>query len=403
MRASFSRFGSDRRGSVAIMFGLVAVVLAGAVGVALDYSRAANVQTSLQRALDGVALLAAKNNEQMGAAPMTDAAATEFVRENFPTARIESMQVRLTFLSDRVRADGSAVVPTTVSNVLGLRQVPVSGVSEALFGDTKAEIVLVLDNTGSMRDSGKLDTLKGAANTFLDRMQASITGPGALRIGIVPFGDVVNLGALKDSSWVDPNQTSAWRTNPATAGCIWDREQPYDANDATPSAALPGTMFGADPNASRSCDRTPIQPLTSDFALLRSTINAMTASGTTNLTIGLVWGLHMLTPSEPLTGALPSTTRSLTKYVILFTDGQNTRNRFTNDPTAIDGRTRAVCDQLRSQGVQVYTGRIIDGNESLLQNCATSPTMYYPVDTVDQLKPVFDRIYASIMGTRIAR
>ena len=44
-------------------------------------------------------------------------------------------------------------------------------------------------------------------------------------------------------------------------------------------------------------------PLTSDWTALEAMVDAMTPSGMTNVTIGMVWGWHALTQSEPFTQA----------------------------------------------------------------------------------------------------
>ena len=403
MSSIVRRFGRDARGSVALMFAFAAMVLIGAVGMALDYSRAASIQTNLQRAVDGAALLAAKNNEQMSGSNLSSAAATEFLRKTFASDKITDLSVNITFLSDRVRVDATAGVPTTLMNVLGVRSMPVASRSEALFGDTKVEIVLVLDNTGSMNQANKLPTLKTAAHNFLNKMQSSASGSNAIRIGIVPFETDVNLGTLKTSWWVDPAQTSPWTTNPATSGCIWDRDQPNDVRDTPPSSGNPKTTFGADASRTTPCIVAPIVPLTTDFTALHSTIDAMAASGTTNLTIGLVWGYHLLSPAEPVTNALSFGAKGLTKYIILMTDGENTKSRNHGSVAAMDARTRQVCDAIKGDGIVVFTARIIEGNASLLRDCASNANNYYDVQNVEQLNPVFDSIYTSITGTRIAR
>ncbi|MDB5512686.1 MAG: von Willebrand factor type domain protein [Enterovirga sp.] len=403
MAPTLRSFPDDTRGNIAVMFALAAFVLFGLVGAAVDYSRAAGTKTNLQRAVDGAALLAAKNSEQLQAQGMTDEAARDYVRKTFSTERISDMQVKITWMEDRVRVEATANVPTTLANIVGIRAVPVAGTSEALFGDSKVEIALVLDNTGSMNQSNKLTTLKSAAKSFLDKMQKSTGGLDSLRIGIVPFETDVNLGSYKTAWWVDPAQTAQWTANPATSGCIWDREQPNDVKDTLPSTGVPSTMFGADATRNSACNLAPIVPLTGDFSALRASINGMNAVGTTNLTIGLVWGYHLLSPSEPISNALPFGTKNLTKYLILMTDGENTKSRGTSDVAAMDARTRQACDSVKAAGITLFTARIINGNASLLQDCASNPTMYYDVQDVAQLEPVFTSIYATITGSRIAR
>ncbi len=394
-------FARNRQGSVAVMFGFVALVLIGVVGAAFDYSRLALVQTSLQRAVDGAVLIVARNRSLLDGYSMSDAIAAQYIKGTFDLDQLTDLKITMSVTDDRVRLEASGQVKMTLSSVLGFQTMPVRGTAEALFGDTKVEIALVLDNTGSMAEQGKLDTLKAASKRFLRKMQSGTGGPDSVKIAIVPFDTDVNLGGMKSAAWVDPASRSAWASDPAKAGCIWDREQPYDVSDTPPTGGL--TAFSADTARSGSCSLAPILPLTTDFTALNASIDGMVASGNTNTTIGLAWGLHVLTPGEPVTNGAPFATKGLTKYIIFMTDGDNTQNRQTKNQVEIDTRTRRVCETIRDAKIQVFTAKIIKGNANLLRECATSPDMFYEVLDVAQLDPVFEKIYALIVGTRISR
>ena len=352
--------------------------------------------------------MAAGNRDQFASYTISDAAATEYVRTTFNADRTQDLNVHMTFLNDRVQVNATASVPTTIANVLGFRTMPIGANAEAIY-DSKFEIALVLDNTGSMAQSNKLATLKGAAHKFLSLMQSAATKPDSIKLAIVPFDTDVNLGGLSSSSWVDKTQISQWSTYPSTAGCIWDRQQPYDADDTTPSS-VNNSLFSADASRTSPCSIGPILPLTTDYTALNASIDAMNAAGNTNITIGLVWGFHVLTPTDPITNAAALGAKGTAKYVILMTDGANTQNRFSKDSATINDRTRAVCSNLRSAGIKVFTsaigvnpGDITSDAAILLQNCATDPSMAYQITDVSQFDPVFQSIYRAIIGTRIAR
>lgn len=127
--------------------------------------------------------------------------------------------------------------------------------------------------------------------------------------------------------------------------------------------------------------------------------------GATNVTIGAVWGMATLSPSEPFTQAKPASTPRLKKYMILLTDGQNTRSRFAGNGRTwnsnIDLRTAKACENAKAAGITVYTIRVMDGNTTMLRNCATSKDMYYEVDNASQLGPVFKAIAAEISQVRL--
>jgi Flp pilus assembly protein TadG len=401
LRTLLLRFSRDPRGSVAMMFGLLVLLLVGLAGVAFDYSRMALVQTNLQRAVDAAVLLVARNRDIIGPQGMPDALASSYMRRTFDLEQLQNVSVKVTLVEDRVRLDARGEIKMTLSAILGVSSRPVSSTAEALYSDSKIELVLVLDNTGSMGQQNKLGTLKAAAQRFLSKMQASTAQPDAVKIGIVPFDTDVNLGALKTSSWVDAAASAFWASNPSLSGCIWDREQPHDVSDTPPTG--PTTYFSADTSRSQECDLAPIMPLTQDFSALRSAVGGMVASGNTNTTIGLVWGYHLLTRSEPITNAAADSTRNVAKYIVFMTDGDNTQNRWSRGQTEIDARTRQLCANIKAARIQIFTARIIEGNSTLLRECASADDMYYDVQDVSQIDPVFTKIHTLITGMRIAR
>ena len=173
-------------------------------------------------------------------------------------------------------------------------------------------------------------------------------------------------------------------------GCVMDRDQSYDVLDTAATTTIKSTLF---PTIQANNCPTSILPLTSVKAhhgTLVSKIEAMNPTGTTNVTIGLAWGWHALTPNSPLTeGAAPNP--DIDKVIILLTDGENTENRWTTNAADIDARTRLVCANVKAAGIKLYTVRVIDGNASLLQQCATSSDMYFNVQNASQLNGVFAR------------
>ena len=71
----------------------------------------------------------------------------------------------------------------------------VSASSETLWGIKKLELALVLDNTGSMASNGKLAALKTASHNLLNTLQAAAKQPGDVKVAIIPFDRMVNIGA----------------------------------------------------------------------------------------------------------------------------------------------------------------------------------------------------------------
>jgi len=180
-----------------------------------------------------------------------------------------------------------------------------------------------------------------------------------------------------------------------------------------------GSTITIGPN--RACP-TPIVPLTDDFDGLRTAAAQMSewnGSGT-NVSEGLAWGMRVLSPQAPYTDATPWKTSGVSKVVMLLTDGENVVYGASGQPTKsdytsyghlagarfgsdnqtaaarnVDGWTKDVCTQLKSQGVQVYTMVLqadTAANRALYSACASDPSDYYAVNDPTKLPNVFQTI-----------
>lgn len=165
------------------------------------------------------------------------------------------------------------------------------------------------------------------------------------------------------------------------AGCVEARPSPYNVDDTTPSTATPATLFvpmfapdetdnrngwygakgnywsdgtsGTDlqrqkympkyytpaPNGTGaatgedgpngSCTTAAITPLTdvsvaAGKTAIKGAIDAMVASGATNVPEGMAWGWRTISHAEPFTEGRAETEKGNDKVVIVLTDGANT-------------------------------------------------------------------------------
>jgi Mg-chelatase subunit ChlD len=141
--------------------------------------------------------------------------------------------------------------------------------------------------------------------------------------------------------------------------------------------------------------------LSTDWATLHSTVNAMAPAGNTIVPSGMAWAWQTLSPVAPMNA--PDPAPDLDKVIVLLTDGQNTQNRFTSSTSSIDSRTEKACTNAKADNIKVYTVRVIDGNADLLRGCATKPDMFYDVDEATQLNSVFASIAQNLANLRIAK
>jgi hypothetical protein len=201
-------------------------------------------------------------------------------------------------------------------------------------------------------------------------------------------------------TWV-PNARSTWD------GCVRDREQSNDVSDVTPTSTA-STKFQPFQNFYCPPSTLPLKDVfnSGDWTALNSKVDELDSLGATNVTIGLAWGWHAVTSSEPLTQAT-APTGVLDKVVILMTDGDNTINRWNGNGSApcsnCDTRTALACENIKAGGVKVYTVRMMEGNASLLEACATSKSMYYNVEQASELNAVFTDIAQKLATLRIAK
>lgn len=446
----FKRFWSGRdgrKGNVAVLFALSLIPIVGATGAAVDYSLANASRTSMQKALDATALALAK------LMPLTQAQLNTQGWQIFQ-ANLGNIAVQLgeSNLQITTPSTGKLVLNVTgqyqpaITGVIGVNNFPVGAHAEVTWGIKKLELALALDNTGSMNSSNKMTELKKAAKNLIDTLQLAAKNPGDVKISIVPFHIQTKVGTASvnanwlrwdiweaengscnksgssyntqssceaakvctrsqytsrnscqnnGGSWVDATWTPANRNT--WTGCVEDRDQNHDALDTLPTTTA--TKF---PAIQCTYSLTEITPLNYNWTDLKTRIDAMQPSGNTNVTIGLAWAWHSLTPSVPLTeAAVPS--QDLSKFIILMTDGDNTQNRWSSSQNSINPRTALACTNAKAAGIRIYTIRVIDGNADLLRNCASDPSMYYDVQSASDLTSVFNAIGGQLANLHLSQ
>lgn len=408
VRGKLREFRQARTGNVAIIFGLSAIPLVGLMGVAIDYSRANSARAAMQAALDATGLTLSKEAQSLSKAQL-DEKAFKYFLANFNRPDVTDIKITPTFtdLNDgryQLRVAGTAKVPVTILDVLpgAPSKMDIGTDTEVIWGYKKLELALALDNTGSMASSNKMGELKKAVTSLLDTLKKAAKKPDDIKIAIIPFDTGVRVDQTYNSraEWVTfdyygNNNEESWK------GCIMDRDQSNDVSDTPPEVGKPKTLYPAVP-CTGTGSLAKILPLTNDWNALQARVDQMTPNGNTNVTIGLTWAWHALTTNLPLKEASAPKT-DLDKVIILLTDGENTRNRWTGNQSQIDNRTKTACTNVKAAGIKLYTIRVIDGNASLLRNCATETSMYYDVQSASQLNMVFTTIANSLASLRLSQ
>ena len=211
LRRALRDFSVARSGNVAIIFSLATLPMVGFVGAAIDYSRANAVKAAIQTALDSTALMLSKE-AATDTSTQLQTNATKYFNANFSSVGIKASSVTVTPVyststPSQITVNGTVNVPTTFVGILGVKTITLNETSTTAWGSTRLRVALVLDNTGSMADSGKLTALKSATGTLLDQLSSAANTNGDVYVSIVPFVKDVNVGACGSScatdTWLD--------------------------------------------------------------------------------------------------------------------------------------------------------------------------------------------------------
>ena len=282
------RFHTDERGVFAVIFGLMAIVLIAMAGAVVDYTSIEQARTRAQTALDAAAL--GLQPDVFDTPTPTDQSfidkaqllLEERLGDNSITPIVEDAEINVR--DGTLELTASINVPTAFVALIGIAHVRAHLVSEATRKRLNLEVVMVLDNSGSMSSSSRMVKLKEAAISATKIMFDDEETQPNVFVGIVPFTQFVNVGtANKTASWMsqtgassfshlnfdnddnedtefkvdddnDPSTAAVWATvdrwalfdaanNESWSGCVEARFTPYDTDDTEPDDATPDTMF----------------------------------------------------------------------------------------------------------------------------------------------------------------
>lgn len=202
-RSLARRVAGDKRGNVAMLFGLSLPVLILMTFGGIDIHRLSTVKVNLQDALDAATLAAARSpytaDEDLRRVGL---AALKANLQAYSNVTLEEDQTTFTLSDDDVViADARVQVKTLVANIFlppyGQMMddyLPVGGHSEVDRSSRNIEVALVLDVTGSMAGQRIID-LKAAATELVDIIVQPIQTPYYSKLALVPYSMAVNVGS----------------------------------------------------------------------------------------------------------------------------------------------------------------------------------------------------------------
>lgn len=428
----------DRRGVAAVFLAVSLVPVIGGVGLAIDSALGYLVKTRMGKSLDAAGLAAGRIALDGNA----EAVARAYFDANFgPGGRsveLTDFDFELDPTLHFVTLTAQATTPTFFMRIFGRDEMTVSARTVIQRETTGMELALVLDNTGSMQDDDKFETMQDAALDLVDILYGKDDEIENLWVSVVPFVTTVNIGTankgwIKTSDRVYTNPTS-WGTPNSWKGCVLARATPLDTDDTPPSGSKFSSFRWASPPSGSSRNYTcpsAILPLSPSRTKVDAALKAMSAApkaGGTATNYGLVWGWRTLSPrwrgqwsGAPAALPLDYDTPQMEKVAVVLTDGENqlvydhyTSYGFPSDlgykKTAdstdmLNARMTTVCDSMKAKKIRVFTILFGKGHDKkakdLLKSCATSEAMYYEAVTNADLEKAFKAIGGQLANLRI--
>lgn len=452
MKKPMQKLANSNSGSVMVTVAFAMFAMVGATGLAVDIGRAQLAQSKLSSSLDAAGLAA-------GASVNTTDAEAEVLKYldvnfgNYMSTTLTDVDVQVNESNSVISISATGHIDTTFMRFFGFENVPISADSEITRATTGLEVVMALDNTGSMGNDG-IAALKTASTSLVN----ILFGEGSannLWVGLVPFAQAINVGSDK-TAWVNTD-TWDWGTT-SWMGCVDARHTGNDVTDAPPSDELFDKYYWSDDDnnnwmscrtrrgvrtctydisgisrgPNKSCSQRLLE-LTSDQDAILDAINTMDDNGYTHINLGAVWAWRMLSPrwrglwgGEMDANSLPLdyNTPKMNKAVILMTDGENTMHNSvhtaywypsderlgTSSTSAaadeLDARTREVCDSMKENNIIIYTVAFNNPGasaEALLQYCASQADYYFASPSSADLERAFRTIGDSLSNLRISR
>jgi Flp pilus assembly protein TadG len=443
VRTAAGRFARADQGNIAVLFAIAAVPIISFVGAAIDYTRANSARSSMQAALDSTALMVAKDlSDGTIKASDINTKAQDYFKALYTNTDAREVTVTATYTENTgkgstIKINGSGNVPTEFMKVAGFPQIGFDTSSTSLWGNVKMRVALALDVTGSMNDDGKMTAMKPAAKALIDQIGALAKNTGDVYISVIPFAKDVNVGASNyNESWIEwseweaangkcsgknsgnyPTKSScesAGRTWTAKShdnwnGCVTDRDQDYDTKNTTPTTDYRTKFYAEQYNACPA----QLLPLTTDIATAKAKVDELTPNGGTNQPIGIAWGWQSLTQGAPLNAPPEDANYTYKRVLIVMSDGLNTQDRWPSYGNgqvqyngAIDARQRIQCDNIKADGVIIYTMHVNtngDPTSTVLQYCASGLDKFSTVTSSSQIATAFTAIGTSLSKLRVAK
>lgn len=219
------RFGRDERGAFAAIFGLMAIVLVALGGAVVDYVSLQQMRNRGQIALDAAALAL---QPEIFKNPI-DVADIKKRAQDLMLDRLAGehgvvaglVEPTVDVVNGTLTLEAEMTVPTVFVALVGVHEMNARITSQATRKKLALEVMMVLDNSGSMDKENRMDYLQLAAKCATNTLfyseviddpansNSCVKAPAATKVeevkmGVVPFTMFVNVGpGNATQSWID--------------------------------------------------------------------------------------------------------------------------------------------------------------------------------------------------------
>lgn len=294
-RKRLKAFRQNQLGSVTQITALAAIPMFLCAGAAIDTVRINREQVAFNAAVESATLAVAADDraslsglsESQAASRIAEleAYAKQYMAENYTPqfGSDQDIDVDIDITGQYIDLHAAHDFPTTIMSLTGIEKINLVAHSQVMKAMRPIEIALVMDTTGSMASSGKIDGAKTAAHDLLNTLyggsKTSVPESEYIRVALVPFAAAVRLSKTAydyNAGWVDTtglnplsklhfDANAAWNNYTTWAklktsssaflswnGCVEARARTtgvagtdYNVNDAAPTVLTPATLFPA--------------------------------------------------------------------------------------------------------------------------------------------------------------
>lgn len=280
MKPGHTRFAGNETGNVAMIAALVIIPIAAIAGFAIDFQVTTTQKARIQQAVDSAVLAATKSMQDGKDRAYSLKEANDYfsgILNQSNNSGLNCTKIELTYFDETEELEGhvSCSQTTTLSQIIGIKNLDFQVSSAATYGIGKLEIAFVFDVSGSMANENRMTNLKVAAREAVDILlppAGSAGNPEDVRLAMVSYDTMVNAGPyFKAVTNEDPTRTYTF--NGEVRMCVetvpngpqkWQCSTPTSGgNDGTPKVVTgPETCKWVQPTKCGTYEWVPNQSRT---------------------------------------------------------------------------------------------------------------------------------------------